>query len=322
MEGASETRSFLDYGKIIEFNGDPSKLEEALLRAGAANVLLHYAGRAYQDLGCPIWMPGVLSRWKRKFPNGQLTIFFHELPGKLPFFSRHFLLGKISQRIVRQLCAIAGTLVTNTEGHAVLLDELSGGREIHCLPIASNIQPLTIPDPRILTEFLIFGLPFGRFQTVKLFDAEIRQWQAIGRLTKLHLIGPEDQKFTIQANRLMEHWPNREAVVRHGLLPDAAVARIFARVGFALTNVTAQTWSKSSVFMACAATGCAPVLKTKGSKSTPLLHSISTDEVEQISETELASRRLSLKTWYYESADWDVTARRLASLSVTGALGS
>ena len=28
---------------------------------------LHYAGRAYQRFGCPVWLPGVLATWKRKF---------------------------------------------------------------------------------------------------------------------------------------------------------------------------------------------------------------------------------------------------------------
>ncbi len=49
--------------------------------------------------------------------------------------------------------------------------------------------------------------------------------------------------------------------MRHGFLPDAEVSRLFARARFALTNVTPETWSKSGVFMACAATGCAAVIK-------------------------------------------------------------
>ena len=38
------------------------------------------------------------------------------------------------------------------------------------------------------------------------------------------------------------------------------------------------------------------------------------EEVEKISNVELASRTVSLKAWYYQNADWDVTAQRLAAL--------
>ncbi|HEV2840268.1 MAG TPA: hypothetical protein VGW39_02995 [Chthoniobacterales bacterium] len=316
LDGAAESGALLGLDAITDFNGDPRRLGQALDRAGLANVLLHYAGRAYQRFGCPIWMPGVLRRWKTKFPEGRLTVFFHEIPGRLPRLSRHFLLGKINSRIIRQLAALADALVTNTEHHATLLRELSGRDDVHCICVGSNIEPVaSSPEPRIKTEFIVFGLPFGRLQTLRLFDLEIRRWQARGRLTALHLIGPEDQKFTAQANELIDAWPTPTIAVRHGLLPDAAVSRLFARAQFALTNVTAETWSKSGAFMACAAAGCAAVIKAGDPQSVPLSFAILADEVEKISEAELASRTVSLKAWYYQNADWNVTARRLAALS-------
>ena len=167
------------------------------------------------------------------------------------------------------------------------------------------------------TEFIIFGLPFGRLQTLQWFDSEIRIWQTSRRLTALHLIGPEDEKFTAQANELMDRWPKPTVAVRHGVLPDAEVSRLFVRAQFALTNVTPETWSKSGAFMACAATGCAAVIKAGETQSVPLSHAIAAKEVEKISEAELASRTVSLKAWYYQNADWDVTAKRLAALSET-----
>jgi hypothetical protein len=36
-----------------------------------------------------------------------------------------------------------------------------------------------------------------------------------------------------------------------------------------------------------------------------------------MSDVELASRTVSLKAWYYQNADWSVTAQRLAALSET-----
>lgn len=316
MEGAAESRALLGANGITDFNGDPGELGQALDRAGPANVLLHYAGRAYQRLGCPTWMPGVLAKWKAKFPDGHLTVFFHEMPGKVPRLSRHFLLGKIGARIIRQLAAVADVLVTNTENHVATLRKLSGRDLVHFLHIGSNIEPVaSASQARVPTEFIVFGLPFGRWQTLQLFDQEIRAWQRSGRLTTLHLVGPGDEKFSGQANELISGWPNPGAAVRHGFRPDAEVARLFARSQFALTNVTAENWSKSSVFMACAATGCAAVIKSGDAQSGPLSHAIAAGEVEKISEAERASRTGSLKVWYYENADWKVTARKLAALS-------
>jgi len=318
MEGAAESRALLGLDAINDFRGDPGKLQQALDRAGAANVLLHYAGRAYQRFGCPTWMPGVLARWKAKFPDGHLTVFFHEMPGKLPRLSRHFLLGKIGARIIRQLAAVADVLVTNTENHVAILQGLSGRDDIHCLPIGSNIEPVAgSSQPRVETEFVIFGLPFGRLQTLQWFDSEIRGWQRSGRLTALHLIGPEDEKFTAPANELIDGWPAPAIVVRHGLLPEAEVSRRLARARFALTNVTPETWSKSGAFMACAATGCAPVIKSGDSNAIPLSYAIAAGEVDKISDAELASRTVSLKAWYYQNADWAVIAKRLAVLAET-----
>ncbi len=323
MEGAAASRALLGWDAITDFNGDPGKLGQALDGAGPANVLLHYAGRAYQRFGCPTWIPGVLSKWKAKFPDGRLTVFFHEMPGKLPRLSRHFLIGKINARIIRQLAAIADVLVTNTENHVAILRKLSGREDIHCIPVGSNIEPTAnSSQPRMNTEFIIFGLPFGRLQTLQWFDSEIRSWQASRRLATLHLIGPEDDKFTGQANELMDGWPKPSVAVVHGLLPSAEVSRLFARAQFALTNVTPETWSKSGAFMACAATGCAAVIKADEMQFIPLSYAIAAKEVEKISDVELASRTVSLKAWYYQNADWAVTAKRLAVLSETKELAS
>ena len=314
MEGAAESRALLGWDAITDFNGDPEKLWQALDRAGATNVLLHYAGRAYQRFGCPIWMPGVLRKWKTKFPNGRLTVFFHEVPGELPRLSRHFLLGKINSRIIRQLAAVADVLVTNTENHAAMLRKLSGRADVHCLPVGSNIEPgaASVREARVETEFVIFGLPFGRWQTLQAFGPEIRTWRESGLLTKLHLIGPEDEKLAAQANPLIESFS--DVVVRHGMLPEAEVSRLLAHAQFALTNVSPATWSKSGAFMACAAHGCAVVIK-ETAREIPLRYAIGAKEVGHVSAADLAHRTASLQKWYEENASWPVIARRLAALA-------
>ena len=315
MEGALQSRRVLNWNEITDFNGDPQSLARALDRVGSANVLLHYAGRAYQRFGCPTWLPSVLATWKQKNPSSRLTIFFHELPGRLPIWSRHFIFGKIGERIIRGLSAVADVLVTNTSNHVIILRELTG-RNVHYLPVGSNIAPGANPSaPRRRTEFVIFGLPFGRLQTLNLFQEEIERWLTEGRLTGLHLIGPGDEKFSPQADMLINKWTRPEVVIRHGLLPESEVASLLGKAGFALTNVTKDTWSKSGAFMACAITGCAVVIKGERPDAAPLSHAVSSDELGTISESNLVSRTGSLKQWYNENADWKVTGRRLAMLS-------
>jgi hypothetical protein len=313
VEGAAESRALLGSEAIAEFKGDPEKLLQILDRAGATNVLLHYAGRAYQRFGCPIWMPIVLRKWKTKFPDGHLTIFFHEVPGELPMLSRHFLLGKINSRIIRQLTAVADVLVTNTENHAAILRKLSGRADVHCFPVGSNIPvAASLREARAETEFVIFGLPFGRWQTLQAFEPEIRNWRENGLLTKLHLIGPEEEKLAVEANPLIGSLS--DIVVRHGMLPESEVSHLLARAQFALTNVTPATWSKSGAFMACAEHGCAVVIKETANEI-PLRYAIEVKEVGRIPAAEVARRTVSLQKWYEENASWPVIARRLAALA-------
>jgi hypothetical protein len=80
--------------RVTEFGGDAAKLTQALERIGAADVVLNYTARAYHRFGCPIWLPGVLARWKQKFRRGRLMIIVHELAGEMPMTSRHFWLGR------------------------------------------------------------------------------------------------------------------------------------------------------------------------------------------------------------------------------------
>jgi hypothetical protein len=317
MDGAAMSQSHLGWPAITEFDGRPDRLRSALLRAGASNVLLHYAGRGYQRFGCPTWLPGVLGRWKARFPGARLTVYFHEVPGDVRRLSHHFVLAEIGRTIVRRLTEVADVIATNTDAHAAALRSLSGGRKIHCLPVGSNIEPTGGPSrARADTEFVVFGLPFGRMQTLQVFGAEIAAWHQRGLMTRLHLVGPEAAApVPPDSNPILR---SSSAVVRHGVLPESGVSQLLGSARFALTNVNALTWSKSGTFMACAAHGCAAVVERRDAAG-PLRHAIARDEVGRLSIDEVESRAAALKRWYEENAAWAVTARRLASLGRTGA---
>jgi hypothetical protein len=314
MDGAAESRSALEHHQVTEFNGDARRLQTALGRAGGGDVLLHYAARGYQRFGCPTWLPSALTEWKSSFPSGRLTVFFHEVPGDVRRLSHHFVLAKINEWIIRRLAQIADVLVTNTEGHAAALRKLSGRAVVHCIPVGSNIEPPRgTSAQRADAEFVVFGLPFGRRQTLQAFGADIATWHDRGVLRKLHLIGPED-RVAVAAPEGPLSGNVSSAVVRHGTLAETDVSRLLSTARFALTNVTRRTWSKSGSFMACAAHGCIVVTEQRETEG-PLRYALAKTEVGRVSTAEIESRAAALKGWYVENAAWAVTARRLSALS-------
>jgi len=314
VEGAVQSAAALHHSAISEFNARASELSRALESVGDADVLLHYAGRAYHRFGCPIWLPAVLTKWKTKYSAGRLLIFFHELPGKFPIASRHYWIDLCNRRIIRKLARLADAIVTNTSDHVTKIEKISGRADIHLVPVGSNIvAPENLSPNRARTEFVIFGLPFGRWQTLQMFDAQIRAWQKSGRLTRLHLVGPCDEKFDLRSEKLIATWPDSRVVTRHGMLPSLEVSKLLARTQFGLSNAAIENWSKSTAFMAFASHACAIVGKLH-SASVPMCFTISPDEVATVSDADLKRRTRSLKEWYDQNADWNVIALRISAL--------
>jgi hypothetical protein len=314
VDGAAQSAKELNYPDIAEFNSQPRMLARELDRIGSADVLLHYAGRSYQRYGCPRWLPPVLAAWKKKYPSGRLMVLFHELPGDFPITSRFFWIDMCNRRVIRNLARVADLLVTNTTEHVEKLSRISGRADVHWFPVASNIPASANPSAvRARTEFAIFGLPFGRWQTLQMFDAEIQSWHECGRLTKLHLIGPRDAKLESRSEEMIAGWRDPHIVVRHGMLPASGVSDLLAQTRFGLVNATGENWSKSAVFMALASHGCTIVTKAK-SLTEPLSFTIAPEDVATIPDVDLDQRSRYLQEWYRAHADWDVIANKIASL--------
>lgn len=314
VDGAIKSGAELDVSDLTEFNANAGKLARLLDRIGEADVLLHYAGRAYHRFGCPVWFPAVLAKWKGRYPSGRLLALFHELPGNFPITSRYFWIDMCNGRVIRRLAKLADVVVTNTSHHAEKLKQISDRLDVHWFPVPSNI-PITAatPSARIRTEFVVFGLPFSRWQTLELFDADIRSWQASGYLTKLHLIGPPDQKFDARSDELISRWRDPRVVVRHGMLSVGDVSKVLSRTRFGLSNATPENWSKSAVFMAFASHGCTIVGRTR-SDTAPLRFAVAANEVSVLSDVDLDERANALRQWYEEHADWNVVAKRIFAL--------
>ena len=314
VDGASESQRVLERTRISEFGNDWKALGRALDEAGPVDVLLHYAGRGYQRYGCPLGLPPVLQKWRTKFSGARLAIFFHELPGYFPITSRHYWLNVCSRGIARKLANLADLLITNTEEHVRTLQKISGRTDISSLPVGSNIENTTTDNQNAeQAEFVIFGLPFSRWQTLEVFDSHIRAWQESGILTKLHLIGPPDGKFDLRSERLIREYPQPATVIRHGEIPAADVSRVLSETRFALTTANDLTWGKSTTFMAYLAHGCVVVADADSDRE-PLSWTIRPKEVETLSTDELRSRANAGRRWYETHAGWKVLAAKISEL--------
>lgn len=314
VEGADDSRLLLKREAIGEVGKGYRNLGKMLRSSGAIDVLLHYAGHGYQRFGCPVGLVKVLRDWKMKFPTSRLIVFFHEIPGRPSFTSRRYLFDVCSQWIAAKLADLADLVITNTSQHARLLEEISRHRNIPWLPVPSNIESSPdIQQEKAATEFVIFGLPFGRWQTLQLFDSHIRTWQQNGILTKLHLIGPPDTKFDSRSEALLRSYPQPNVVVRQGQLDPAAVSQVLSSARFAFTMATDANWSKSGTLMAFLLHGCVVIAESRP-EIEPLSWAIMPEQVVALSDAELQARTTEGRRWYDQNADWKVVGRKISTL--------
>jgi len=315
LSGADASRQEWPNENIQTFSPDAAGFEQLLSAQPGRDVLLHYAGRAYQRFGIPFWMPEAFSRWKAKDKRRKLHVVFHELPAHLPLLSRQGIVQRLSFRVARRLANQATTLLTNSEHHAALLKNWVSRSDVHWFPVPSNIPP---PDndsfsgKRRRGEFVIFGLPFGRLQTVQLFRDWISSWLKTGRLRILHLVGPRDETFSVQADRLLGECLSADAVIQHGALPSAEVSQRLLEGEFCLSTATKLNWSKSGSFMAFASHAC-PVVTTE-QMPVPLNQTISPIDVATISQEAAGEKGAALREWYSQNAEWAIVAKRIANL--------
>jgi len=295
-----------------EFGRDWNVLHRALDQFGSGDVLFHYAGYGYQRFGCPTRFPGIFRKWKTKFPDARLYVFFHEVPGPPSIRSKRYLLDVCSRRVAGKIADLADAVITNTPEHAEVLQNLSRHRSIQSVPVPANVEPTgAIQSHRSRTEFVIFGLPFGRWRTLQEFDSDIRAWQNSGTLTKLHLIGPPDKKFDPRSEALLASYSKPEVVIRHGELSPGEISAILSHSRFAFTIATVGNWSKSGSLMAFLAHGCVVISKSI-STNRALALAITPDQVTSLSDAELEAKAAASRQWYTENVDWNSLARSMA----------
>ncbi len=311
---AGASREHLQSDLIHDFPPDARGFADALEQSGAADVLLHYAGRAYHRFGFPRWMPRAFAIWRNRKRSRRLHIIFHELPADLPLISKQGILQRLSFPVAQALAEQAATTMTNSAHHAEVLRRWKLQSEVEWMPVPSNIPAPAEPTGKPQRgEFAIFGLPYTRLQTLREFGASICSWRTSGRLTHLHLIGPRDFKFSPQADALVAEILPPDAVTQHGELQPAEVSRRLQDAEFCLSSSNELTWSKSGTFMAYAAHGCA-VIVPQSSTSDPLAFTIAPDDVTAITAQVAEAKAAQLRRWYGQNADWGLIASRVAAI--------
>lgn len=318
LSGAKVSRDYLHMVAIEEFSASARSLVNLLEQQDTDDVLLHYAGRAYHRFGFPRWMPRAFKHWQRRNNARRLHIIFHELPADLPLLSKQGILQRLSFPVARSLAEQAITVITNSEHHAAVLNRWQLRSAVEWFPVPSNIPaPAEVQRRTRRGEFAIFGLPYTRLQTVRLFADWLSRWHASGRLTRLHLIGPRDQKFAPQADALAAAALPADAMMNHGELEPDAVSKALLEVEFCLSSSDKLTWSKSGTFMACAAHGCCIVIPERENRDPLRLTVAAADLATTVPELS-AQKGAQLHTWYLEKADWDRTGKRVAELICDG----
>lgn len=310
--GAYESR---DLGvPIVDHRCEETRLAWELEQAAIQDVLLHYAGRAYHRWQAPFWLVRVLQKWKTAASGRRLIVYFHELPATLPMTTRHFIPNRLNGVVVQRLARLADVVVTNTAEHAITLQHSSQRHDIRILPVGPNIEPAKtiLPSPRKQGRFVVLGLPFARDQVIRQFYSLLLEWIQTGVLTSLDLIGPQDTKYAAVEDRLLAAPSLADVTTRHGPLPEAQISVILTQAQFALSGVTEKTWSKSSVFVSCAAHRCPIIAELPGIP--PLNGCVLPREVSSISVKECERRAEQLYRWYETNASWSVIAKEFERL--------
>jgi len=200
--------------------------------------------------------------------------------------------------------------------HVHTLEKMAPRNEITLLPVPATIEPVgPSPVERMRSEFAVFGLPFGRWQTLEAFDQYLHRWQQKSLLTKLHVIGAADEKFDPRSKAILSAYPS-ETVVLHGELAASQISQLLHRAQFALTTADDATWSKSSTLMAYAAHGCNVVSLSK-SPNEPLCWTVLADEVGALNDSELRRRADGMRQWYESHAEWRIIAAKISELIKT-----
>jgi hypothetical protein len=236
-----------------------SSLVEALERAGAITVLLHYSGYGYARRGAPVWLVRGLRRWKKQNRASRLVVMFHEVyaTGRVPW-SSSFWLSPVRKRLAQRLAELADRRITSCARYARLLRRWRPDPDdIRVLPVPSNVgEPGEIrPFPERAPTAVVFGQAKRRSDVYRRLADFMPVLERSGIRT-LQDVGPPLQPEATQALPIGLH--------QHGILDPDELSDLLCQARFGLLHLPASLLAKSGCFAAYAAHGAVCLLSSDG----------------------------------------------------------
>lgn len=223
-------------------------------------ILVQYVGYGYHKRGAPLWLPAGLAEAKRRNSSLRILTMFHELYAFGPPWRSSFWLSPRQRRIVKDLMALSGGVVTNCPLATATLSRWAPGRVIHTMPTPSNIG-----EPSDLRPFE------SREPVVALFGqspSRMQAWQALQKTPGfLKHLGAEEIWDIGPGN--CPSLPVKTKIF--GRLEHAEISALLLRARYGLISTPWRRLSRSGVFAAYAVHGTVPVVLTAEEDTCPNL---------------------------------------------------
>jgi len=312
VDGAIVSRVYLNYEDINECGESARNLFKHLPVHEDVALLLHYASRGFSKYGTPFWLLLALQKWRKSHPDNLFLTFFHEVSPRLPLRTHHGLICAVDRYLVRRLCQMSSSIMTNSKHHSEMLTQISGINDVQWIPVTSNIRPLNNSpscEHPLEGHFLVFGRSNTIKSTLDLFADYLKLWSANNKLVCLHCVGPVE-------DHLIRYYSEYHAlgsglnIIWHGDIEETEVSRLLSRASFCLSCVTPQTFSKSGTFMALAAHGCSVVTHSR-SDTAPLAFTVDAEELMSLDRNIITLRAAMLQKWYNKSANIELVSTEI-----------
>lgn len=317
--GGHESAAHWPQVAVSEFDLNRKGLHEALERAGAETVVLHYVGYGFQPKGIPLWLPRSLSQWRLASDRRRLVTMFHEMYARSSPWRSPFWVAPLARGIIRKLVATSDAWVTSCERYFTQLTrEFSAdARRGGIIPIGSNIPRATAtPLPAERLRIAVFGLARTRLWALERHCELLRTLVQSGAIERITLIGqPSSEADERELDTVLRRigggveWERRFA-----LTPDEIASALASHQCGLLANEP-DILTKSGVFAAFATNGVVPVVSTPRGERLPaslekaVLRNdekqlIATTAAELVDPRQLQARAEALLTFARNELDW------------------
>lgn len=247
--------------KIESFERSAEGLSAKLSVIGARTVVLHYVGYAYAKRGAPVWLPRVLSDWKRR-TGGRLVVMFHELFATGPPWSSAFWLLPAQMGVAQMLASVADRWITSCPSYMRSLErylraEMSKGTMI---PIGSTIDPVAEPawgrawptEHGGKLKIVNFGMPVTRLRTLRVHRNLLKSLVDHGLVENVLLTGKSDSPGAVldETNVTLQAAGCANLTTRAFDLSTPELSRLLLDQHLGLIHNPYATLTKSTVYAA------------------------------------------------------------------------